>query len=338
VIYCHADLFHGWRERLKRSANLCDAVWDCGALNPQGDSAATDGPATIARARDVFDRGWERLQDEAHRLACTGAAAVLCDAPALPLVAAQRAGIHGYLLANFTWAEIYEPHAQQLGLDALQFVERLREAYRCATAVFRAEPALPMQEIGAQIPVGLVAETGQNRREELERILGISSEDKLVYFYVGRYGQADLCWERLRTMARVHFVGFHHAPGHELRSFHVVPASSWNGADLAASCDAMVAKAGYGTVCEAMASGTPMIYPRREGFAEHRALADALQAWGGGVPASAQQFAQLELEALLWRAFSLRPGPARFDRDGATTVANYLANICRHGSRSAPLR
>ena len=57
-----------------------------------------------------------------------------------------------------------------------------------------------------------------------------------------------------------------------------------------------MAKAGYGTVCEAMVAGTPMIYPPRTGFAEHRVLDRALRAWGGGVPASARDFAELRLE------------------------------------------
>ena len=86
-------------------------------------------------------------------------------------------------------------------------------------------------------------------------------------------------------------MGFHPAPVGPMPNMHVVPALDWTGADLAASADAMVAKAGYGTACEAMVAGTPMIYPPRAGFAEHRALDRALRSWGGGVPASARALA-----------------------------------------------
>ena len=71
----------------------------------------------------------------------------------------------------------------------------------------------------------------------------------------------------------------------------------------------IVAKAGYGTACEAMAARTPMIYPPRTGFAEHRALDRALRSWGGGLPATARDFAAMKIERLLDRAFSLNPGP-----------------------------
>ena len=113
-----------------------------------------------------------------------------------------------------------------------------------------------------------------------------------------------------------------------MTNWHVVPAEDWTGADLAASADAVVAKAGYGTVCEAMVAGTPMIYPPRSGFAEHRALDRALRAWGGGIPASAREFAEFRLERLLDRAFALEPGPPPFPADGATRAAHRLAQTC----------
>jgi predicted glycosyltransferase len=157
----------------------------------------------------------------------------------------------------------------------------------------------------------------------------LNRPEKLVYFYVGRYGQANLDWERLASIDGVHFVGFHPAPIGALPNMHVVTASDWTGADLAASADASVAKAGYGTTCEAIACGTPLIYPPRSGFAEHRALDRALRVWGGGVPASARAFSELRLKPLLARAFSIKPGPPPYPVDGAKRVARAIADVCR---------
>ena len=73
---------------------------------------------------------------------------------------------------------------------------------------------------------------------------------------------------------------------------HDLPTAAgiWTGADLAASSDVVVAKAGYGTVCEAMVARVPLVYPPRTGFAEHRALEQALDAWGGGVRISPEDW------------------------------------------------
>ena len=112
-----------------------------------------------------------------------------------------------------------------------------------------------------------------------------------------------------------------------LANFHVVPADAWTGADLAASCDVAVAKAGYGTVCEAIVAGTPLVYPPRSGFAEHAALEQALAAWGGGVRVDPGDFRGLRLDEALDRALSLRPGPPPYPTDGARRVARHLANL-----------
>jgi len=334
TIRCDPSLFAAWGERLLRPAMLEPHVSDVGALNPPGDSAATDGPATLAKAAEVHARAMAEVDAEARKLRDEGTAVVLCDATPVPLVAASRAGIPGFLLANFTWADIYAPHARKLGPEARRTVSAIRAAYRHATAVFRAEPALRMAGVAPTIEVGMVVTPGIDRRAELRAFLGLSGRDRLVYFYVGRYGQSNLGWDRLAAMEGVHFVGFHPAPAGPLPNLHVVPADGWTGADLAASADAIVAKAGYGTACEAMASRTPFLYPPRVGFAEHRALDRALRAWGGAIPVPARDFEGLDLGRHLERAFELRPGPPPFPADGAERVAAHLLTAI--GDRDGP--
>ena len=276
VIRSHPNLFPHWRERLTRPAELAGHVSDAGAVNPPGDSTATDGPATLELAARVHAEAMARVDEEARWLRDERVAALLCDAPAVPLVAARRAGIPGLLLANFTWADIYAPYARVAGEHAKGLVAELRRAYRQATTVFRAEPALRMAWLPGQVNVGMVANPGRDRRKELRGLLGLSSKEKLIYFYVGRYGQNDLDWGRLEAYAAkgVHFVGYHSAPAGPLKNLHLLSPSEWHGSDLIASTDALVAKAGYGTVCEAMAGNTPIIYPPRRGFSEFRRSID----------------------------------------------------------------
>lgn len=333
LIRCKGDLFNHWRERLRRPARFEPHNSDVGALNPAGDSATTDASATLERAAEVHEEALDSLDDHVERLRQEGTAAVLCDCPAVPLVAARKAGVPGFLLGNFTWADIYDPHARKLGGEAPKFVARLRQAYRQATITFRCEPALRMTSASTTIKdVGLVVSPGRDRRTELRRELGLSPQDRLVSWYVGRYGQDDLGWERLEKLGSrgVHFIGFHPPPEEvgSIPNLHVVPADDWTGADLAASVDAIVAKAGYGTSSEAMVAGTPLIYPPRVGFAEHRALDRALRSWGGGLPTSARAFREFRIESLLERAFAMRPGPPPFPADGAARVAERLAQTC----------
>jgi hypothetical protein len=330
VIRSHPNLFAHWRERLIRPAELTAHVSDAGAINPPGNSTATDGPATLELAERVHFEAMARLDEEARWLRDENVATLLCDAPAVPLLAAQRAGIPGLLLVNFTWADIYEPYARAAGREAKRLVAELRFAYRQATTVFRVEPALRMAWLPGQINVGMVTNPGRDRRKELYGVLGLSSREKLVYFYIGRYGQNDLDWARLESYAfrGVHFVGYHPAPVGHLKNLHLVPPSEWPGSDLIASTDALVAKAGYGTVCEAMACGTPIVYPPRQGFSEFRALDRSLRAWGGGIPVSTRDFQGFRLDRAFDRAFHLGTLTPPFPTDGADRIARRLARLC----------
>ena len=188
-----------------------------------------------------------------------------------------------------------------------------------------------MSWLSNQIDVGLVANPGRDRSRELRKLLGLGTAEKLVYFYIGRYGQSDLDWDRLASYAarEVHFVGYHAAPAGTPANLHLVSASEWSGGDLIASTDAVVAKAGYGTVSEAMAHGRPILYPPRQGFSEYRALDRALRAWGGGVPISARDFFSMRLDRALDRAFQTGPLKSPYPVDGAATVARRLTEVCR---------
>ncbi len=337
AVKCHEDLFHGWTGRLTRPVELFPYCSDVGAVGPPGDSARIDPKATIEQARARHAEAMKRLDAEADWLRNRRAQVVHADAPAVPLAAAKRAGIVSYLVANFTWADIYAPYARDLGKPAERFVADLRQVYRSATQLLRVEPALKMRWLREQETLGMVVNRGRNRRGELGQLLNLDRKTRLVYAYLGRYGQADLDWSRLeRHAARgIHFVAYHGPETGCPRNLHVVPSDAWPGGDLIASCDAVLAKAGYGTATEAMASGAPMIYPPRRGFSEYRVLDRALRAWGGGVTIPARDFHELRLDRALERAFAARPGLLPFATDGAAQVARRLVNACR-GKSSRP--
>jgi hypothetical protein len=163
----------------------------------------------------------------------------------------------------------------------------------------------------------------------------LPKSSKLVYLYIGRYGQNNMDWSRLERYADrgIQFISYPPAPEVPVANLHVVPSPDWPGGDIIGSCDAVLVKAGYGAVCEAMASGKPVIYPPRQGFSEYRLLDRALRAWGGGVPISARDFRELKLDRSFDRAFQIEPGAPPFPADGADRIARYLAGVCRHRER-----
>ena len=188
-----------------------------------------------------------------------------------------------------------------------------------------------MAWLPGQINVGMVANPGRDRRSELHRVLGSGGKREAGLFLRRPVWPERPDWASLEKYAArgIHFVGYHPAPVGPLKNLHLVPAADWPGSDLIASTDALVAKAGYGTVCEAMACGTPIIYPPRRGFSEFRALDRSLRAWGGGIPVSSRDFQSLRLDRALDRAFHLAPLSPPFPIDGATRVARHLVRLCQ---------
>jgi len=324
------------KERLSRNFEFGVFPSDQGTVSPPGQNSRTDVPATFERLKSRMEAIDQAATAEIGWLLASGVTAVYADASPMPLAIADKAGIPAYLAANFTWNEIYADLLARTGEseisdDRRKFVasavDRMLAACRSAT-LLRCWPHTPMFDIGNRVEdVGLVVNPARRIRSELIERFGLGPETALIYFYVGRYGVEDLPWENLSDLpARFAFVGLH-PPGRALTGrFFTVDPSEFNGADLLASCDAAVVKAGYGAVAEAMAAGTPVIYPPRNGFYEFEYLDQALRAWPGGIPVSEHDFESLTLEAPLTAAVSGRAQPPDVPADGAARIARILAD------------
>jgi len=328
LVKTHRDLFPRWRESVRRRSDLIEGVFDCGAVHPPGESSLVDPAATLAKNQQVHAAALERLDREVAFLRSNSIAAVVSDIAPLPLRAANEAGIPSILVANFTWADIFANYVGSRSSGDRELLREMCHEYGHASHYFRAQPAIESHVADRACDVGLVTRRGRNRRTELLRELGLRRGSRLVYMYVGRYGQDDMEWTNLTRLADFQFVSYHPL---EIRfpHWHVLDPDRWPPRDLAASVDAMVAKAGYGTVTDAMANRTPLIFPPRFGFAEHRVLAAGLRRWGGGISISTRDFKQLHLRRALELACKLSPKPSPWPSDGARRCARAILRLCR---------
>jgi UDP-N-acetylglucosamine:LPS N-acetylglucosamine transferase len=99
--------------------------------------------------------------------------------------------------------------------------------------------------------------------------------------------------------------------------------------DVVASCDAVIAKPGYGTVGECMANGIPVMYYPRPEFAEYAALRRAMIEWGGAVQIPFADFTELRWRSALDRAVML--DPPRVDSSGAREAAREIMRLVSRG-------
>ncbi|WP_212786576.1 hypothetical protein [Ferrigenium kumadai] len=310
-------------------------------LHSQGDfgmamSSALDVRIEESRATyRAFHANWdERVAEEARLLRELGADVVFSNVGYLPLAAAQRAGIPNAALCSLNWSDIYRhycsdksgsvrsnPSTSSGRTDDERIAAQILACYANADAFLRATPGMAMNDLPNLVPVAPIAAVGDNRRDELERHLRLSKEEKLVLVSLGGI-TSRLPIERWPRIDGVRWLvqsswQVDHPDAIALES---LPLSF---GDLLASCDALLCKPGYGSFVEAASSGVPVLYVNRADWPESPALVEWLQLQGTCREVSRDALENGDLAGgleSLWRMPQTEP----VKPGGAAQVADWL--------------
>ena len=273
-----------------------------------------------------FHADWDaRAHAEARLLRELEADFVFSNVGYLPLAGAQRAGIANAALCSLNWYDIYRHYCGDDGIAA-----QIQSCYANADAFLRTTPGMAMESLPGLIPVAPIAELGDNRRDELDRHLLLSKEEKLVLVSMGGVA-TRLPMERWPRIDGVRFLvqqSWLASPELGRRARHpdavVIESLSVGYSDLLASSDALLCKPGYGSFVEAACSGVPVLYVSRADWPESASLVEWLQEHGPCREVSREQIEQGDLARELEGLFTLpRTGPCT--PAGAVQVADWLA-------------
>jgi hypothetical protein len=275
-------------------------------LSSEGDigmamSSAVDILVEESRAAyRAFHASWDnRVADEARLLDELGASMVLSNVGYLSLAGAQRAGIPNAALCSLNWFDIYRHYCipvrpepvegcgfyASAGSARTDFISgqtvdeiiaaQIHACYANADAFLRIAPGLAMEHLPNIVPVAPIAAVGRNRRDELDRHLKLSKQQKLVLVSLGGI-TGRLPIERWPRIGGVRWL-----VQQDWQVEHpdaiVIESLPMNFSDLLASSDALICKPGYGSFVEAACSGTPALYVSRTDWPETTALAEWLQ-------------------------------------------------------------
>jgi len=275
-------------------------------------------------AHERFGSGWDAaIEREASFLKSMDASLVVSDIPALPFAAAAAVGVPCFGASNFAWDWIVEPYAA----DEPRWGpvrERYARAYARAEGFFRLPFAGDFRPPVPSVDVPLVVRRARLSREEVRGALGISDSRPVVVVSFGGFGGGDYSLAR-EDLSAFRFIGFSPKPRGLGASWLELPRHSpIRHVDLAAACDALVSKPGFGTAAECIAHGTRLLYVPREGFRETPALVEGIRTWAVSRP-----FPRADFEAGRWRAHleALLAEPIRapgLRLDGAEELARLL--------------
>lgn len=281
-------------------------------------SSALDVRVEESRAAyRAFHADWEaRVAAEARLLRELGADLVYSNVGYLPLAGAQRAGIPNVALCSLNWFDIYRHYCGEDWIAA-----QIRGCYANADAFLRATPGMAMNYLPSLVPLAPIAALGENRRDELNRLLRLAQEERLVLVSMGGIA-SRLPVERWPRIEGVRWLvqsswEVEHPDAVEIESLPM------NFGDLLASSDALLCKPGYGSFAEAACSGVPVLYVERAGWPEAPALVEWLRSHGACREISRETLERGDLAGELETLWNMaRPAPPQ--AAGAGQAADWL--------------
>lgn len=265
----------------------------------QLDSIRVDVPATLAAVRALYGRREELVRTEVEFLRRATVDLVVSDIAALPLEAAQVAGVPRVAVGNFGWDWIYE---EFIGRDPAWagIVRSIAEGYACAQLLLRLPFSEPMAAFRRKEDLPVVAVPGRARRLELA---GMTGADPGKQWVLLSFTTLELGGEALDRVAR--------QAGHEFfvvrplefrrRNIHPVDRERMPFSDVLASCDVVISKPGYGLISECVVNDKPLIYADRSDFREYAVLVDSIRRWLVNVHVPAADLYRGELADVLGR-------------------------------------
>ncbi len=300
--------------RIHAPFDYLPSAGDIGMLMSSALDVRADDSAAAYR---TFHAKWDVcVADEARLLRDLNADMVFSNVGYLALAGARRAGIANAALCSLNWSDIYRHYC---GDDYI--AAQIHSCYANADAFLRATPGMAMDNLPNLVPVAPIAVVGNNRRDELNRRLRLSCEEKLVLVSMG--GIAS----RLPVESWPRISGVRWLVQQSWQVAHpdavVLESLPMNFNDVLASCDALLCKPGYGSFAEAACSGIPVLYVDRADWPEAPALVWWLRRHGICREISRRQLESGDLaDALsdLWAA----PAAVPPQPNGAAEAADWI--------------
>lgn len=283
--------------------------------------------------------GWKQfVVDETSRLRSSVPDLVVTDVSPEPLLVAEKLGVVSVVASNFNWVDQYEPHLRA------DLVAPLRGAYALASRTHAYALRTALSGLRRIVPAGLVTREVGRSRETIRRALGLGADEPLVHLGFGYSADAaalgtelDPGWlpPRVRLLVSANLAGMaERGPdgGRPPVPVAVIPPDEADAHDFIAACDLVVAKAGYGTVAEAIAAKVPILAVPVEGSVESETIARTVSDLGIGLlcrsegPGGERIFAEASgmLDEIGRYRDAYRRLPAEYAPGAATRLARAL--------------
>lgn len=259
--------------RLADGIDIRCGAFDIGLI--QSDAIQVDLETSLETIEKLYAREEDLIAQEVEFIKNENVGVVVADIPAIPLAAAQRAGIPNIACGNFGWDWIYSDFVRH-NPRWQYFVDKFRSVYQRTDLLMRQPFAEPMSAFPRQLDLTLLAKPGTNKRERIAESSGADPEKKWVLLSFYALNLEPEALDNLAKLAGCELFAVEPLewPG---SCVHSISRSTASFADIMASVDIVVTKPGFGILSECIANDKPIIYSDRKNFLEYGVLVESIK-------------------------------------------------------------
>jgi hypothetical protein len=256
-------------------------------------------------AHDKFHTNWkDRVSEEADAIGRRSPNVLLSDISYLAIEAGASANIPVVGLGSLSWDQVLTHLQDGTPSASSPLIERIQHAYSLANLMIRLTPSITMPAFRRTVNVGPIVARRTPNHQGVRQAVGASPDERIVVIGFGGIPLRALPWVQIEAMIGYRFIVPGPVPPHTQRvvSSDLLP---FRFQTIMASCDILMTKPGYGTIVEAVASSTRVIYVRRYNFADEDSLVAYLHKYGRGLELAVEDFLNGRWQATMDAAMAL---------------------------------
>ncbi len=284
--------------------------WDLQAV-PQDIGCVQRGPLEIDidgtwAAYQAFHENWnEKVSQEAQTMHHAKVDLVISNISYLAIASAFHAQCPVVAIASLSWDQVLKPFVQPSRPEQQSIYEHIREEYAKANCLIRLHPGIDMPAFQSVIDTGPSFPHAEAPSQDVRKVLGIASSEKLVLIAFGGIPLTTLPLEQMKACTGYHFL----VGGIPLKSsskrIHSIEALTLPFREIMKQADVVMTKPGYATITSAVHYGIPVVYVRRYNFADEQCLVDYVDQYGRAVELTREDFESGAWEKALHEVLAL---------------------------------
>lgn len=287
--------------------------WDLQPV-PQDIGCIQRGPLDIDiagtwAAYQEFHGNWsQRVSQECQAMQEAKANLVISNISYLAIASAFQAHCPVVAIASLSWDQVLEPFIQPSGTDHRAIYEHIRQEYAKADHLIRLHPGIDMPAFLSSTDTGpsfpLVGEPSQDVR----KLLGMERGEKLVLIAFGGIPLTGLPLAQMESCKGFHFLVGGILLNSSAKRVHRIEEVMMPFGEMMRQVDVVMTKPGYATIAAGVHYGIPLVYVRRNNFADEQRLVNYVHHHGRALELTREDFETGVWEKILQAVFTL-PAP-----------------------------